>query len=187
MGRLQDFEAMALPHMDAAHSLAFWLVRSRPDAEDIVQDAYLRAFRAFDSFAGDNFKAWLLTIVRNLAYRWHSVRQKSANVISLDEVLHARDEGGPGAMQLASGAPSVEALLIGAAEQALVRKALAELPPVFREVIVLREIEGLSYQDIADVAGVPTGTVMSRLSRARGQLKARLSALIELEDKNAVR
>ena len=184
MSRLAEFEQRALPCLDAAHNLAFWLVRSRPDAEDIVQDAYLRAFRAFDSCSGD-VKPWLLAIVRNLAYRWLSTRKNAANVISLDEALSARTGGGEGS-DFASDEASAEDLLVGQAERALVVKALAELPPPFREAIVLREMEELSYQDIATIAGVPVGTVMSRLSRARAQLKARLTELIEKEDRNAV-
>jgi RNA polymerase sigma-70 factor (ECF subfamily) len=166
MNRLAEFEQRALPCLDAAHNLAFWLVRSRPDAEDIVQDAYLRAFRAFDACAGEDIKPWLLAIVRNLAYRWLATRKRTANVISLEEAVSARTGGGKGAEPAADEA-SAEDLLVGLSERALVVKALAELPPPFREAIVLREIEGLSYQEIANVAGVPVGTVMSRLSRAR--------------------
>lgn len=185
MTRLAEFEQRALPHLDAAHNLALWLVRSRPDAEDIVQDAYLRAFKAFDTCEGENIKPWLLAIVRNLAYRWHSTRKKAANVISLDEALSARTGAGEGS-DFASDEASAEDLLVGQAERALVVKALAELPPPFREAIVLREMEELTYQDIATIAGVPVGTVMSRLSRARALLRTRLTELIEKEDRNAV-
>lgn len=185
MTRLQDFERQALPHLDAAHNLAFWLVRSRTDAEDIVQDAFLRAFNAFDGFAGGDIKPWLLAIVRNLSYRWLARRKKAGNVISLDEALSARSRHGEG-LDLAAEGASAEDLLLGEAERALVIMALTELPPPFREAIVLREIEGLPYRDIAAVAGVPIGTVMSRLARGRAQLKARLTALFETEDRNAV-
>lgn len=183
--RLAEFEQRALPHLDAAHNVALWLVRSRPDAEDIVQDAYLRALKAFDTCKGENIKPWLLAIVRNLAYRWHSTRKKAANVISLDEALSARTGAGEGS-DFASDEASAEDLLVGQAERALIVKALAELPPPFREAIVLREMEELSYQDIATIAGVPVGTVMSRLSRARALLRTRLTELIEKEDRNAV-
>jgi len=186
MTGLQDFERLALPHMDAAYNLALWLVRSRADAEDVVQDAYLRAFRAFHTLAGDDIRPWLLTIVRNVAYRALSNRGRAAtNVISLDGALSGRDDESA-ALEVASDEPSAEMQLIGKGDQALVHTALAELPPAFREVIVLRELEGLSYQEIAKVATIPVGTVMSRLSRAREQLKDRLTALIATEDKNAL-
>ena len=109
MSRLQSFEQQALPHMAAAHNLAFWLVRSKPDAEDVVQEAYLRAFRSFDSLQGDDIKPWLLTIVRNTAYRWLSARQRPGNVISLDEAFSARvgeERTEQFAPQLASDEPS---------------------------------------------------------------------------------
>lgn len=186
MTGLQDFERLALPHMDAAYNLALWLVRSRADAEDVVQDAYLRAFRAFHTLTGDDVRPWLLTIVRNVAYRALSNRGRAANVISLDGSLPGRDDHESAAFEIASDEPSVEMQLIGKGDQALVHAALAELPPAFREVIVLRELKGLSYQEIARVAGIPVGTVMSRLSRARDQLKQRLTALIATEDKNAL-
>lgn len=185
MSRLAEFEQRALPCLNAAHNLAFWLVRSRPDAEDIVQDAYLRAFKAFDSCAGEDIKPWLLAIVRNLAYRWLATRKKAANVISLDEALQARSASGEGA-DLASEEASAEEMLIGQAERSIVAKALSELAPPFREAVVLREMDGLSYQEIANVAGVPVGTVMSRLSRGRAQLKTRLTELFEKDDRDAV-
>jgi RNA polymerase sigma factor (sigma-70 family) len=185
MNRLAEFEQRALPCLDAAHNLAVWLVRSRPDAEDIVQDAYLRAFKAFDSCSGEDVRPWLLAIVRNLAYRWLATRKKAANVISIEEALSARTGSGE-VRDVPANEASAEELLIGQAERALVVKALAELAPPFREAIVLREMEGLSYREIANVAGVPVGTVMSRLARARALLKARLTELIEQEDKNAV-
>ena len=190
MSRLQNFERLALPHMSAAHNLAYWLVRSRPDAEDIVQDAYLRAFRGFDGLKGNDIKPWLLTIVRNTAYRWLSVRQRPGNVmgnvISLDEAVSARMGDDRGDAALTSDAPSAEALLIRADEYALVTRALASVAPMYREVLVLREIEDMPYREIADIIGTPVGTVMSRLSRARAELKQKLEALIERQDRNAV-
>lgn len=190
MSRLQEFEQRALPHMPAAHNLAFWLVRSRPDAEDIVQEAYLKAYRGFDGLKGEDIKPWLLTIVRNTAFRWLSTRQRVGNVISLDEAFSGRggdDRGDERAtMQIASDEPSAEAMMVRADEHALVMRALALVGPVFREVLVLREIEELSYREIADVIGAPVGTVMSRLSRARAELKQKLEALIERQDRNAV-
>jgi RNA polymerase sigma-70 factor (ECF subfamily) len=186
MSRLEEFERQAMAHMDAAHNLAYWLLRSRADADDVVQDAYLRAWRAFDSFAGGNIKPWLLTIVRNVAYRHIENRKRSANVVSLEGALQARGDDAARALAAAATEPDAEALLIGAAERRLVIAALGDLPPQFREVLVLREIEGQSYAEIAAIVGVPAGTVMSRLSRGRAQLKARLEALIAEEDKDAV-
>jgi RNA polymerase sigma-70 factor (ECF subfamily) len=146
---------------------------------------YLRAFKAFDRCRRGH-QAWLLAIVRNVAYRWLSVRKRSANVISIEGALAGRDDGDARVMELASEQPSAEDVLVGRAEQALVRAALAELPPAFREVIVLRELEGLAYREIASVTGTPIGTVMSRLARARDQLRDRLTHLIAKEDKNAL-
>jgi len=172
--------------MEAAFNLAFWLVRSRPDAEDIVQEAYLRAFRAFDSFRGDDIRPWLLAIVRNTAYRWLSNRRRSGTVISLEQAFADGGDEGTGARQIAADEPTAEERLIGAAERDYVQRALAELPPAFREVLVLREIEGFSYRDIAEVTGAPIGTVMSRLSRGRGELRKVLARLIEKDEPNAV-
>lgn len=186
MTSLREFERQSLAHMDAAYNLAFWLVRDRSDAQDVVQDAYLRAFRAYERRTGDDIKPWLLTIVRNVAYRWLTVRRRSANVISFEGALSGRDGEDERMLEVPSDAPSAEDLLVSQADQGLVRAALAELPPMFREVIVLRELEGLSYQEIAGVTGAPIGTVMSRLARARDQLREHLRALLETETKNAL-
>lgn len=187
MSQRSAFEQVALPHLEAAHNLAYWLVRSRPDAEDIVQDAFIRAFRAFASFRGGDVKPWLLTIVRNVAYRWLAVRKRGSNVVSIEDAFAPRDGGDvAGEAWIAADEPSPEAMLIGAQERARVLTALAGLPPAFREVLVLREIEELSYNEIADVLGTPVGTVMSRLARARAELRKRLGALIEKEEKNAM-
>jgi RNA polymerase sigma-70 factor (ECF subfamily) len=186
MPSLQDFDTEALPHIDAAYNLAYWLVRNEADAQDVVQDAYLRAFNAYGQFHGGDIRPWLLTIVRNVAYRWLSVRKRHANVVSIETALASRDgESGP-TYDPPSDEPSAEDLLISDGERTLVRRALAGLTPAFREVIVLREFEGLSYQDIAGVIGVPTGTVMSRLSRARDQLKDVLTRLMQKENQNAL-
>jgi RNA polymerase sigma factor (sigma-70 family) len=184
---LRDFERRALAHMDAAYNLAFWLVRERADAEDVVQDAYLRAFRAFATVTGDDIKPWLLAIVRNVAYRWLSVRKRRTNVIPLDSVLPGpdRDDTGP-VYEIASDAPSAEDTLLGRADQALVHRALDRLPPAFREAIILREMEEMSYRDIARITEAPIGTVMSRLARARDQLKEELTELIAKEARNAL-
>jgi RNA polymerase sigma-70 factor (ECF subfamily) len=179
MSSRTTFEQIALPHLDAAHNLAYWLVRSRPDAEDIVQDAYVRAFRGFATFRGGDVKPWLLAIVRNVAYRWMSVRKRANNVVSIDEAFAPRAGDSVGEAWLASEEPSPEALLIGAQERARVLTALAALPPAFREVLVLRELEELSYKEIADVIGAPVGTVMSRLARARDHLTRAIKRRME--------
>jgi RNA polymerase sigma-70 factor, ECF subfamily len=186
LSSLPQFEPLALPCMEAAYNLAFWLVRSRPDAEDIVQEAYLRAFRAFEGFHGEDMRPWLLAIVRNTAYRWLNNRRRSGAVISLEEAFADGSGEDAGTDQIPSGEPTAEDRLIGAAERDYVLRALAELPPVFREVLVLREIEELSYRDIAEVTGAPIGTVMSRLSRGRGELRKVLTRLIEKDEPNAM-
>ena len=181
-----SFERAALPHMDAAYNLAFWLVRNRTDAEDVVQDAYLRAFRAHASLKGDDIRPWLLTIVRNVAYRTLARRGRSGNVISFEEAFPGRAGDAAGDVNIATDAPSAEMLLIGEGDRAMVVTALGELPAAFREVVVLREMEGLSYREIANVTGIPIGTVMSRLSRARADLKTILTRLIAKDESNAM-
>jgi RNA polymerase sigma-70 factor (ECF subfamily) len=163
---LARFEAVVLPHLDAAYTLARYLTRNAHAAEDVVQDACLRALKYFDGFRGEegtSARAWLLAIVRNSALS--SVRRQSPDALEFDEVQH-------------SGAVADEhpeaALLRSDAKETLGR-ALDRLAPEFREVIVLRELEGLSYKEISDVAGVPVGTVMSRLSRARARLREALT------------
>lgn len=157
---LQNFEEVALPHLEAAYNLARWLTRNETDAEDIVQEAFLKAFRHFDTFHGDDGRPWLLAIVRNTCYTW--MRQKRSVDLQIDldeEIFISTDDLNP------------EMLLLKEANEQLVRKALEELPVEFREVIVLREFEELSYKQIANIAKIPLGTVMSRLSRARKGLQ----------------
>lgn len=180
----QSFETAALGYRDAAYSLAFWLVRNRADAEDVVQEAYLNAFRAQATFAGGEMKPWLLTIVRNVAYRVLNRRVANRNVISLQEAFPGRAADTSAA--LASRDASAEALLVGESERELVLAALAELQPIFREVMILRELEELPYKTIADITGVPIGTVMSRLSRARRDLRDLIRAAMDKDDKNAM-
>lgn len=156
------FERATLPHLDAAYNLARWLTGDPHAAEDVVQDAYLRAARFFATFRGGDARAWLLTVVRRAAFDWLA-KSRAVTTAPFDEELHGGDE---------SPAPDEQA--VRAADQRLLRQALQELPPEFREVTVLRELEGLSYQEIAAVTEVPVGTVMSRLSRARRQLRQRL-------------
>jgi len=182
----QNFERLLLMHMDAAYNLAYWLLRNHDDAQDVVQDACLRAYRAQDAVIADDIKPWLLTIVRNVAYRWLSVRQRTANVISFEGAMSARNGEPERALEVPSEAPTPEDVLISRADQALIRSALAELPPVVREVIVLRELEDLSYREIAEITNVPIGTVMSRLARAREQLRVTLVRLLAKETRNAL-
>jgi RNA polymerase sigma-70 factor (ECF subfamily) len=184
MSSLPRFEHLALQHLEAAYNLAFWLVRSRQDAEDVVQEAYLRALRAFAGFRGDDMRPWLLAIVRHTAYRWLNSRRRSSNVISIEEVYAGNNERG--AAELAAHEPNAEARLIGAAEQGYLLRALAQLPAAFREVVVLREIEGLSYREIAAVTGAPIGTIMSRLSRGRRDLRQTLTQMLAKDEPNAL-
>jgi RNA polymerase sigma factor (sigma-70 family) len=158
---LERFERSLLPHMRAAYNLARWLTRSDHDAEDVVQEAYLRAFRFFGGFRGGDAKAWLLTIVRHTSYSaWRRVGEAGTTV--------PLDEDTP---EVEDGAPGPEDLLLQKASGQEVREALAALPVEFREVVVLRELEGLSYKEMAEVTQLPIGTVMSRLARARARLR----------------
>ncbi len=158
------FEQVVLPHMDAAYNLARWLTHNDHDAQDVVQEAYLRAYRFFDSFRGGDSRTWLLAIVRNTSFTWMQRNRPSEKAEVFDEQIHSEERE--------SATP--ESLLLAEADQALVRKALDELPAAFREVLVLRELEGLSYKEIADVVGIPLGTVMSGLARARKRLREAL-------------
>src|SRR5262245_39999786 len=156
----ESFEVVVLPHLDAAYRLARWLVRNEHDAEDAVQDASLRAFRYFRTFTGGNGRAWFLRIVRNTCVSWHSHGFK-APADSFDEQIHSS----------AQPSSDPETLLLHTDDVALIRTAISHLPVRFRELIVLRELEGLSYEEMADVLGIPMGTVMSGLSRARQALR----------------
>jgi RNA polymerase sigma-70 factor (ECF subfamily) len=167
------FAEVALPHLDAAYNLARWLSGSASDADDIVQDAYLRAFRFFDSFHGDNARAWLLAIVRNTWFSEWRRRRDAADGTPYDEALHG-DERLPGWIDDIGCNP--ETLAVRRDDVQLVHGALGRLPVVYREVLVLRELEDMSYRDIAMVVDVPIGTVMSRLARARHLLCAAVRA-----------
>ena len=163
--RLSEFERKVLPHLDAAYNLARFIMRNEQDADDVVQEASLRAFRFFESFRGENSRAWFLKIVRNVSFTTlKKSRPEQMNVV-FDEELH----GGQAPLMEAGAA------LDRAQDRQTVRAAIEQLPPEFRETIILRELEGLSYKEIADVAGAPIGTVMSRLARARRQLQIILS------------
>ena len=157
----QTFEEVVLPHLDAAFNYARWLTRSDADAEDVVQDAYVRAIRFFSSLRSDDARAWLLTIVRNTWYGRFS-HGRAHQTAEFDDTVHDQPDDGLGPEALAMQQQAVEN----------VQRAIQELPVDFREVIVLRELEGLSYKEIAAVAGIPIGTVMSRLARARERLLA---------------
>jgi len=163
--QLARFEQAALPHLDAAYNLARWLTRNDHDAQDVVQESYLRALKFFGGFRGGDGRAWLLTIVRHTCYDWLRQNRRYEPLTDFDEEL--RD--------VESDAPGPEALLLRTAENQLLRGALEELPVEFREVLILRELEGLSYKEIADIAGLPLGTVMSRLARARRRLQQSLT------------
>ena len=180
------FERLALPHMDAAYNLAFWLLRRPADAEDAVQDAYLRAFRGFHDFEGENIRPWLLKIVRNVVFRKLSDQKRASNVISFDTAVSDRAGGEPAALQVAADGPSAEDMLIAAGEQALIKRAMAALAPIFREVIVLREIEAMSYREISELTGAPIGTVMSRLARGRVELRKTLTRMQTKDDSDAM-
>lgn len=160
--RLQNFEEVALPHLGAAYNLARWLAKNDTDAEDVVQEAYLRAYRHFGSFHGGDGRPWLLAIVRNTFYTWlrHNRPTSELQTAIDDEMeIEAEDHLNP------------ETLLLRAADNEMLRQGLEALNAEFREVIVLRELEGLSYKEIAQVAKIPVGTVMSRLARARKGLQ----------------
>ena len=159
------FEQAVLPHLGAAYNLARWLTRDAHDADDVVQEAYLRACQFFDGFHGGDGRAWLLKIVRNTCYTWLEKNRPREPMATFDEAQHS------------TGAPAAgpEAGLVAGEDRELLRRALAELSDEYREAIVLRELEGLSYKEIAAVTGAPIGTVMSRLARARERLQEGLA------------
>jgi RNA polymerase sigma factor (sigma-70 family) len=160
------FAQVVLPHLDDAYALACWLTGNRADAEDVVQDGCLRAFRGIAGFSGGNARAWVLTIVRHAAYVW--MRKNRPTAILMVENLEAveHQQAKPGALD----ADTPETALIAKAESKRLEAAIAALPAPFRETLVLRDLQGLSYREIAEVTQVPVGTVMSRLARARGRL-----------------
>jgi RNA polymerase sigma factor (sigma-70 family) len=161
------FEDVTLPHLDAAYNLACWLTQDEHAAEDVVQEAYLRAARYFGSFRGGDGRPWLLAVVRSAAFDWLS-NHRSENAVTFNEDVPDRGENSSDPLQVA----------MRESDQLSVRRALEELPLPFREVVVLRELEGMSYQQIAALTEVPVGTVMSRLSRGRAQLQRRLAAYV---------
>ena len=163
------FEETIMPHLDAAYNLARWLTRNEHDAEDVAQDAVLRAFKFFDGFRGGNSRAWLLSIVRNTAYTWLQKNRKHEIATVFSEEEHDVEDL----------AANPEVLLLRKADHEEIVRAVEQLPVEFREVIILRELEGMSYKEIAEMSDVPIGTVMSRLARARKQLQQSLGQRLE--------
>ena len=164
----ETFDEVVLPHLDAGYRLARWLMRNEHDAEDVVQEASMRAFRYFRTFTGGNGRAWFLRIVRNTANGWHGQSLRSPTE-PFDEERHssARSDDDP------------ETLVLQTDDVVLIERAMRNLPARFRELLVLRELKGLSYQEIAQVMGIPIGTVMSSLSRARQKFRGALDNQLE--------
>ncbi len=163
---LASFEATMLPHLDAAHNLARWLMRNEQDAQDVVQEAYLRAFKSFSGFHGSNGRGWLLTIVRNTSYTLLKKNRAADLTTTFDEEIHA------------SGRESVSpaAMLEHAEDAELIKNAMNALPAEFREIVTLRHQEELSYHEIGEILKIPIGTVMSRLARGRAKLREYLTS-----------
>jgi RNA polymerase sigma factor (sigma-70 family) len=159
------FEQALLPHLDAAYNLARWLTRNEQDAEDVVQEACLRALRFAGAFRGGDGRPWFLAIVRHASYDWLRRRASAELTTPFDEEIHGRDVE----------AETPESLLLQTVNREMLQRALDALPLALREVLVLRELEGLSYKQIAEVVNIPIGTVMSRLARARTQLQHQLA------------
>lgn len=159
--KIKRFEQSVLPHLDAAYNLARWLTRNDQDAEDVVQESYLRAFKFFDGFHSTDARPWLLAIVRNTYYTLIQKQRAHEDITPFDEEIHSVDPENQ----------NPEELVLQSINNQLLRDAIEDLPIEFREVIVLRELEGLSYKEIADIGAIPLGTVMSRLARARKRLQ----------------
>lgn len=158
-GKLKAFEEVILPHLNAAYNLARWLTRNEQDAQDVVQESYLRAFRFFDGYRGGDGKSWLLAVVRNTSFTWRRHEKRSSNV-PFDEMTHSPR----------NKAQNQEETLVQSSKVSALRTCIEMLPSEFREVLVMRELEEMSYKEISEVACLPVGTVMSRLSRARKRL-----------------
>src|SRR5580765_3401611 len=168
---LMSFEAAMLPHLDAAHNLARWLLRNEQDAQDVVQEAYLRAFKSFSGFHGSNGRGWLLTIVRNTSYTLLKKNRAADLTTPFDEEIHA------GSRESVTPA----AILVHAEDAELMNSAMNDLPAEFREIMTLRHQEELSYQEIGEILKIPVGTVMSRLARARVKLREYLASRMSQE------
>jgi RNA polymerase sigma-70 factor (ECF subfamily) len=163
---MRRFEAIAVPHMDAAYNLARWLTRNEHDAEDVVQEAYLRAFKFIDGYRDGDARAWILTIVRRSCFTWLARNRPFELVAIDDDEAERRFAATPD-----TETPDPEAQLLQRLDAATLTSLIEALPPLFREVVVLREVEELSYKEIAEILEVPIGTVMSRLARARQRLQ----------------
>ena len=164
---LDDFERAVLPYMDDAYTLARYLLRHEHDAQDVVQESYLRALRYFDPHTISDVRAWLLTIVRHSCFNWKTKRRAEDSTVEYDDDLHAP----------ADPSPNPEALTIVREENRALHAASIRSPPTIEEILILREIEQLSYKEISRVVGIPVGTVMSRLARARRRLQDALGAI----------
>jgi RNA polymerase sigma-70 factor, ECF subfamily len=182
--RRRRFEMLALPHLDAAYNLARYLAGNTVDAEDVVQEAYLRAYRYFEAYQGGNFRVWLLTIVRNAFMTW-AKHNRSGRMIFVSDALVA-DKGDSAETMWVSRPRDPEALLLGSIDSQTLGRMMEKLPAKYREVLLLREVEDLAYKEIAEVTGMPIGTVMSRLSRARLGLRKLWLALADTEDAHGV-
>lgn len=158
-GKLKIFEEIILPHLNAAYNLARWLTRNEQDAQDVVQESYLRAFRFFDGYRGGDGKSWLLAVVRNTCFTWRRHERRSSSE-PFDEMTHSSN------LQ----AQNQEEAVVQSSKMSVLRNCIETLPSGFREVLVMRELEEMSYKEISGVACLPVGTVMSRLSRARKRL-----------------
>jgi len=169
------FEQLVLPHVDAAFNLARWVLRGRQDAEDAAQDALLRAFRFFRGFHGADARAWLLQIVRNACYSWLEKNRPLELATEFDELLHTQPSA------------TLESLAIAGDSRDQLTRALEALPTRFREVLVLRELEGCSYKEIAAITSMPIGTVMSALARAREKLQHTLTQTVSAKSQEASR
>jgi RNA polymerase sigma factor (sigma-70 family) len=169
--KFADFEETVLPHLNAAYNLARWLTRNDADADDVVQEAYLRAFKFFQGFHGGDSRAWVLKIVRNTCYSWLQKNRQVETVDEFDEELHSVESNNP------------ETILIESVDRQFLKQLLEELPREFREIVILRDLEGLSYKEIANISDLPLGTVMSRLARARRRLQISLAEHLKGESK----
>ncbi len=170
-GKLARFDQAVVPHLDAAYNLARWLMRNEQDAEDMVQEACLRALTFFHSFQGEDGRAWLLAIVRNTCYTWLKKNRAQELDTAFEEEIHS----------VKANTANPEVVLLQKADRELLQQLLEQLPTEFREVVILRELEGMSYKQISAIADVPIGTVMSRLARARKRLEQQLAIRTRME------
>jgi RNA polymerase sigma-70 factor (ECF subfamily) len=168
------FANVVLPHLDDAYALARWVMGNRADAEDVVQDACLRALRGISGYSGGNGRAWTLAIVRNAAYDWLR-KNRPAAIVPVDD-LESVERLAPRDHAAATPPVDPETALIAKTDELRLQAAIEALPTAFRETVVLRDVQGLGYREIAEITGVPIGTVMSRLARARERLIETLGA-----------